>query len=288
MEHNTKKRSRWKLVYNIVFFALMMVLGAAWAWFIPLDGWLSIFGLFAACVSLITLLNALEKRLFPKPKQEHEGKQPKLPMRIVHIALSAGFGFFTFMGLVGLGFALWHGESILDGNMVFVGFTVIGVMLFLASIFMPGIQDPEMKQIKEEMKYYGKDERMQLITYKTGFYTLAVLLLAILLFGAAIVVFPPANPNAIPMGILGLFAFGAMVYLGIFAYYDSGKGDGEKNDLRSSLIWFIVALIPVFLMAAQWIFNGLEQMGIVFFVVFVLQAIYCLVNVIVEIRLRKQ
>jgi len=288
MEHNTKKRNRWKLVYNIVFFTMMAALGFGWAWFIRLDGWLSIFGLLATCVALIMILQPLEKKLFPCPKEEGDVKEAKLPLRIVRTALSAGFGFFTAMGLIGLGFALWHGESILGGNMVFVAFVVLGVVLFLTSAFMPGIQDPEMKKVKEEMKYYGKDERMQLITYKTGYYTLSVLLIAILLLGAAIVVFPPENPNAIPMGLLGLFVFGAMVYLGIFAYYDSGKGEGEKNDLRSSILWFVVSLIPVFLMAAQWIFRGLEQMGIVFFVVFALQAIHCLINVIKEIRARKK
>ena len=234
------------------------------------------------------ILQPLEKKLFPKPKQEGEEKQAKLPLRIVRTALSAGFGFFTAMGLIALGFLLWQGEPILGGNMVFVGFVALGLVLLLASIFMPGMQDPEMKQVKEEMKYYGKDERMQLITYKTGFYTLSVLLIAILALGAAIVVFPPENPNAIPMGILGLFAFGAMVYLGIFAYYDSGKGEGEKNELRSSIVWFIVTLVPVFLMAAQWIFRGLEQMGIVFFVAFVVQAIYCLINAITEIYICKK
>ena len=215
-------------------------------------------------------------------------KEAKLPLRIVRTALSAGFGFFTFLGLTALGLLLWQGEPISGGNMVFVGFVVLGVVLLLTSAFMPGIQDPEMKQIKEEMKYYGKDERMQLITYKTGYYTLSVLLIAILALGAVIVVFPPENPNAIPMGILGLFAFAAMVYLCIFAYYDSGKGDGEKNELRRSVLWFLLTLVPVFLMAAQWILRGLEQMGIVFFVVFVLQAIHCLINVIKEIYSRKK
>ena len=70
MEHNTKKKNRWKLVYNIAFFALMMALGAGWSYFIRLDGWLSIFGLLATCVALIVILQPLEKNYFLARKRK--------------------------------------------------------------------------------------------------------------------------------------------------------------------------------------------------------------------------
>ena len=287
MNQQTKKQKRLKLLYNIGYFLFMLALGGTWGRFIPLDGMLSIFGLLATAIGFISLSLALEKRLFPKPVDENTRKEPKLPLRIIGTAVYAGFGFFTVLGLMGLGYALWFGEPIIGENLVFVGFLVAGFLLMLAIVFMPAAVDPAMKEVRQEMKYYGKDERMQLITYKTGFYTLAVLLLAILAFGAIISVFPPSNPNAVPLGILGLFLFAAFVYIGIFAYYDNGANEGkEPNEVRSSILWFLVTLVPVFLMAAWWILNGLYQMGIVFFIVFILQAIYCLVNVVVAIRTR--
>lgn len=284
----TKKQKRLKLLYNIGYFLFMLALSAAWARFIPLDGMLSIFGLLATTVGFISLSIALEKRLFPKPVDENTHKEPKLPLRIIGIAVSAGAGFFTVLGLIGIGYALWFGEPILGENLVFVGFLVAGVFLLLATVFMPAAVDPAMKEMRQEMKYYGKDERMQLITYKTGFYTLAVLLLAILTFGAVISVFPPESPNAIPLGILGLFLFGALTYIGIFAYYDSGTNEGkEPNEVRSSIFWLFLTLIPTCLMGLWWLINGLYQIDIVFFVVFVLQTIYCLVNLIIALRAPK-
>jgi len=212
--------------------------------------------------------------------------------KVLTAMLQGATGFCIAYGLVGAIVSLIQGHE--GSYALYIGAVLLGVAVIVVMTTVPAVQDAEFKAemaiVKKDMRYYEKDERYIAITYKAGYYTLWLTLSALLVFGAALVAFEVESASTVLWGMLGIIAGSAMLWIVLFAVYDEDKTGNEKRyktSVRSSIITFVISLVPVGMMAARWIAVGLNNIGRGFFVAFVVVSLVFLSDIIMRVRLEK-
>ncbi|MCL2717407.1 MAG: hypothetical protein FWE14_01300 [Lachnospiraceae bacterium] len=264
-----------KIIFNIFYWLFFLGLGVLWGWQGWLNDWRGIISLIGLTVFFVLSLEAVNKKFWPKQALENNEtaviKEPWAKI-IIRTALQVTMGgTFTF-GLICTIFALIDGNN--EDIFIYIGCMVVSIIILAVLIMVRPIQDQQAKyeidKAKKDFKNIGKDERLKAIQHKAGYITLGVTLILLLVFGALITVFPPANYNLITMGILSIFGIAVALFTVLHGLYDAEKLDITKQStIGGKTIVFLISLIPPALLAAQWIIAGLSNIGIAFFVVFV-------------------
>ncbi|MCL2084701.1 MAG: hypothetical protein FWH06_05540 [Oscillospiraceae bacterium] len=267
-----KKSKIGKHIFSVFYWLLFFGIGVLWGW----HGWLEnpkgIAGLIGLLLFLVLTLEAIKKKCWPKAEPETKAvKEPWLKI-IVRTTLQLVMGGSFSFGVVSIIFALIQGND--ERLPIYIGCIGLSIVLTVILIVARPLQDQQAKteidKAKRDFRHYGKDERLRNLEHKAGYITLGVTLMLLLVFGAFITVFPPANYNIITVGILGIFGIAVILLLVLYGLFDAEKLDGAKKaTTRGRVAVFLISLAPPALMGIQWAAAGLTNIGIAFFAVFV-------------------
>jgi len=212
----------------------------------------------------------------------------KGPLKYIILVLQLGAGGLFGYSIVSLIFRFIDGH---DGGLgIYIGLLGLSVVVFVAALIIQLSKDSEVKKelstVKDEMKFYETDERVNSISHKAGYIALWAVLATLLLFGGAVVALPIENINILTVGILGICALGVVIYVSFVAHYSEAKNFSITSaNPRLKIIFFALSLVPLILMGLQWIFNGLSSAGIAFFAAYVIASGVLLLEAIAQARI---
>ena len=273
-----KQKKLARTIYWIAYFFLMAGFGALGVTLGFLDSLAGIILFTAIGVALICATEWLDGKIWPKcAPAEKETKLKYVSRSALQAVMGGAFAY----GLLSLIFAPLRGGS--EQMFIYIGLIGLSLLCFILVVFVPAIQDRETKEALEESKYYNNDERLQQVTHKSASICFGVLLIALLLFGAWIAIFPPENFYLIPLSLLGIFFGMCLLYLILFHLYLSEKLDvSAKHNRRKSFVHFLLSLVPLTAIGIYWVVFALSPLGIVFFVSFLLVSAFCLFDFILS------
>jgi len=288
------KRIRWiiAIVEILVLIAVVFVLT------LLLEPHSPLLATAASVVAIMLVLgfSAWVKYKYPHIFAKQDCEKPAKPNRtkkVLTTMLQAAVGFCIALGLFQVLGGLIGGHEV--NYALYLGLIALGVAMIVVLITVPAVQDPEFKAematVKKDLRFYEKDERYIAIIYKAGYYTLWPTLAALLVFGAALAVFEVEDISVALLGILGICAAAAVLWIVLFVAFDEDKTGSEKcykASLRGSVITFVVSLLPLGFMAVRWATTGLGGMARGFFFAFVAVSLIFLADIIMRIRLEKK
>ena len=287
------KRIRW--IVAIIEILVLMAMGALPVLIIGRSGVASLvvtLALVMAVIGVFALIRQRYPEIFAKQVSEKPVEVSK-SRKALTTMLQAAAGFCIAFGLISLIVAVIQGYE--GSYALYIGSILLGVAIIILLSTVPAVQDPELRQemdtVKKDMKYYDKDERYIAITHKAGHYTLWTALSLLLIFGAALAVFEVRDIGVAVWGILGICISVFVLWIVLFTIYDGDKDNAKKprgDGMRSSIITFVVSLLPVSLMAARWVLHDLNSMGRAFFFVFVFVSLACLADIVMKARLARK
>jgi len=278
-----KDKKIYKHIFNIFCLFGFFGVGVFWGYKGWFSDWPGVVGLIAIVTILALVMDIVNKRFWPKPKSESTGptKKESLTKLIISTVLQVTMGgAFTF-GLIGIVYSLVSGNN--DKLEYYIVCITVSIVLLLVLIFVKPLQDQQVKEgleiTKKDFKSYGKDERLEFITHKAVYVTFGVTLILLLICGAFITIYPPDNFNVITVGVLGIVGFSVLFYIVLVNLYNAEKIDVTKRESKcGKALIFTASLIPIISLGIIWIINGLPNVGIAYFIAFIIASAFALAD----------
>jgi MFS family permease len=246
----------------------------------------------AAGVILLTfewLKKTKLSHLFVKPTSE-EGDETdpndltpmamKGPWKYILLALHLGAGALFGYSAISLVFELINGG---DGYAAYLIMMGVGTVLFAAAIIVQMIRDVNTKKAIIQAE---RDERINANNHKAGYIAMWGTLAMLMVFGGAAAALPIESANALIMGMLMVCLAGFLLYVVVYTLFAGGTAIAVKPT-RFAAVCFALSLVPLGLMWAQWIINGLSAAGIAFFIAFAIISCVLLIEAVAQKRINK-
>ncbi|MCL2212715.1 MAG: hypothetical protein FWB93_02635 [Oscillospiraceae bacterium] len=305
---NRKKFTVGRVLFEIVYWTLMLAFGGFAGWNNWLESVVGAIGFFVVLLVLAIGSNAIRRKFWPKQTptketgdgtiitEEGHAKKDNPLLLILRTSLQLVMGGAFGLSAVGLIFTAFELPGLWN-IWVYLGLLALSIVILLVIIYIPFFQDAEQKielakvqkdweETKKEMPYYIKDERIMGNAHKAASDCFNFMIYPLLIFGAILAEFPPSNFNIVTGGIIVFVVSIYIIYATVLELYNSGKLDASKPE-RPSIILRTLCFLPPILLCVRWATSGLSSMGIAFLVVFVLASILLVLDYILRRKAEK-